>query len=470
MLRINTNLGRRFPLPLMAAAVCLALAGCALKSPPDTRQLAETELANASMPAAWKAGAASGAVQDRWLASFDDPRLLPLAEEALRYNVDLRAAAARVEGASAALKAAGGTIYPEVNLGAKTSGQATGTSGQLSGLVISAAWEIDLWGRIRYGTQAADAQYASTQADYRYAQQSIVATLAKSWFLAIEAAQQQRLVADMNASAALLVKLAEDRLRVGIGSEADVATARANLQTYRDSALQTDYALAQSRRALEMLLGRYPAAEIELPSTLVALPPPAPGGIPSELLERRPDVIAAERRFAASFARVGEASAARLPRISLTAALSSVSSSVFVLQERSNPTFGFGATLLFPLFNAGQLEAQVELRTAEQKEAGAAFARTAQRAFNEVEGALAGEVSLATREPVLRQGLADTTRALDLEQVRYKIGSRDLRSVAQQQLGAYTASLALLRVQTEQRVQRVQLHLALGGDFTSAAP
>jgi len=199
--------------------------------------------------------------------------------------------------------------------------------------------------------------------------------------------------------------------------------------------------------------------------TLPTLPPTTPTGVPSELLERRPDIVAAERRFEAAFARVGEARAARLPRISLSAALSSLTSSTFVLQNSGDVSLGLGATLFFPIFNGGQLEAQVELRTAEQKQAAAAYAQTALKAFNEVESALANEVSLLSREDVLRQGLTESTRALELEQVRYKVGSRDLRSVTQQQLEAYSASVSLLRVQTEQRVQRVQLHLALGGDF-----
>ncbi len=463
-----TGLRRPHRVHLVALAASLALAGCALKAPPDAKTLTETELAHATPPAAWKAGGATGAVRPSWLTSFGDARLPPLADEALRYNADLRTAATRVEIASASLKAAGGGLYPSVDVIGRTSGKATGSSGQLSGLLISASWELDLWGRVRYGQQAADAQYASAQADYRYAQQSIVATLAKAWFMAAEAAQQKRLAADMLASADKLVALADDRLRVGVGADADVAIARANLQSYRDTALQIDYALAQSRRALEVLLGRYPAAEIELPLVLVTLPPAPPTGLPSELLERRPDVIAAQQRVAISFARVGEAGAARLPRLSLTAALSSFTSSTFVLQNSGDTSVGVGATVFYPLFNGGQLAAQVELRTAEQKQAAAAFAQTALRAFNEVEGALAGEASLAAREPVLRQGLAESTRALDLEQVRYKVGSRDLRSVTQQQIVAYSASLSLLRVQTEQRVQRVQLHQALGGDFAAA--
>jgi len=443
----------------------MAFAGCALDAPPTTQQLTESELAHATPPPQFKAGGSPGAVQAGWLASLNDPRLLPLAEEALRYNADLRVAAARVEVAAAALKAAGGALSPEVNFAGRSGGKATGSSGQLSGLLVSASWEIDVWGRVRYGRQAADAQFASAAADRRAAEQAIVAALAKAWFIAAESAQQRRLVSDILVDSETLVNLSGDRLRVGVGNDVDVTQARINLQGFRDTALQIEFALAQSRRALELLLGRYPAAEIELPVTLPTLPPTAPTGVPSELLERRPDIIAAERRFDAAFARVGEARAARLPKISLTAALSSLTSSTFVLKDSGDVTLGGGATLLFPIFNGGQLEAQVELRTAEQKQAGAAYAQTALKAFNEVETALASEASMVAREDVLRQGLKESTRALDLERVRYKVGSRDLRSVTQQQLETYTASISLLRVLTEQRVQRVQLHLALGGDF-----
>jgi len=452
-------------LPVLAAA--LAIAGCALDAPPDAKQLAETELAHATPPPAFKAGGSPSAVQAGWLATFNDPRLLPLAEEALRYNADLRVAAARVEIASAALKAAGGALYPEVNFAGRSGGKATGSSGQLSGLLVSASWEIDVWGRVRYGRAAADAQFASAQADQRAAEQAIVAALAKAWFVAAESELQRRVVREMLGSAETLVSLSGDRLRVGVGNDVDVTQARINLQSFRDNALQIEIALSQSRRALEVLLGRYPAAEIALPVDLPALPPTAPTGLPSELLERRPDIVAAERRFAAAFARVGEARAARLPKISLTAALSSLTSSTFVLQDSGDVSLGGGATLLFPIFNGGQLQAQVELRTAEQKQAGAAYAQTALKAFNEVESALATEASLAAREGILREGLRESARALDLEQVRYKIGSRDLRTVAQQQLSAYAANISLLRVQTEQRVQRVQLYLALGGDFAT---
>ncbi|MCV2358478.1 TolC family protein [Paucibacter sp. TC2R-5] len=449
---------------ITSAAAALLLGGCTLQSPPSSSQLAELELAHAKAPQEWRAGGSAGKLEAGWLASFNDPRLNALADEALAYNQDLRVAASRVEIAAVALQAAGGGLYPEVNLLGRSGGKVNNGGSQLSGLILQGSWEIDLWGRLRYGQAAADAQYQSAQADQRFASQSLLATLAKAWFLAAEASRQLGLNTEMQQAAEKLAQLAEDRRRVGVGSEAEVALALANLHGLRDGGEQIKLSLSQSKRALEMILGRYPAAEIELPTELASLPPLPPTGLPSELLERRLDVIAAERKVAAAFARSGEASAARLPRLSLTAALSTVSSSIFVLQERDQPSFGAGASVLVPLLNGGQLQAQVELRGLEQKQAAAAFAAIAQRAFNEVETALANEAALAKREPLLRQGLSENQRALGLEHERYQVGSRDLRSVQQQQLETLGASMSLLRLQSEQRLQRVQLHLALGGE------
>jgi outer membrane protein TolC len=199
------------------------------------------------------------------------------------------------------------------------------------------------------------------------------------------------------------------------------------------------------------------------------MPAPVPIGLPSDLLERRPDVIAAERRVAAAFSRVGEAKAAQLPRIGLTASLSTISSDVLVLQDRSNPSFGFGANLFAPLYQGGALRAQVEVRDAEQKQAMADYARIAQKSFGEVENALGAEFALRDREALLARTVADNERALELVQVQYRVGSVDLRAVEQRQLALLQVRTTLLRVQTERLAQRVNLYLALGGGFDAPA-
>jgi multidrug efflux system outer membrane protein len=196
--------------------------------------------------------------------------------------------------------------------------------------------------------------------------------------------------------------------------------------------------------------------------------PDVPAGLPSALLERRPDVIAAERRVAAAFYRVGEAQAARLPRISLTMGLNSISSELFVLQDRDNPVWSAGAGLLMPLFRGGALKTQVEIRTAEQRQAVAEYAAVGLRAFGDVEEALSSELAMHDRERILAAQLVDSQRAFNIAKARYDIGSGDMRAVQQRQIALHANHSALLRVQAEQRVQRINLHLGLGGGF--AAP
>lgn len=462
---LTTLRRHRFPAVSTAALVMLMATGCLLKAPPGANALRDTELAHAPLPAQWSSAAASGAVGAGWLASFGDTTLDGLVTEALEHNADLRIAAARVEQARGYAKAAGAAIYPSVSLLGRAGGKLSGDNSGLEGLLLSASWELDLWGRVRAERAAGKAQYASAALDGEYARQSLVALVAKSWFLATEARLQKSIAEDMVRATEQLVDVARQRLQVGAGSDYDLAVAEASLGGARDTLRQLELGYLQSQRALEVLLGRYPSASLAAAEALPGLPPPVPAGLPSELLERRPDVVAAERRVAAAFNRVHEAKAARLPTISLTASGSNMTSDFFVLQERDNPVWSAGASLLAPIYRGGALQAQVEIRSAEQKQALAEYARAGLRAFSDVENALSSEATLRAREQILAQAVADNARALDFARQRYRIGAVDLRAVLQQQLAMFAAQATLLRVQSEARVQRVNLYLALGGDF-----
>ncbi len=453
------------PRTIVAAGFAAAIAGCALKPPLTTDELQKQALPHTSVPTAWTAsGGTPAPVADQWLASFSDPALSALVSESLLYNADLQVTAARVEQATGYVKVASGALWPSVGVAGLTGGKSGGAGG-LDGIWLNASLELDIWGRIRYGRAAAEEQSAAFAADYAYARQSLAATVAKSWFLAIEAGLQRAIALDALRSSEALLRVADDRLRIGNGNEQAVAESRATVGTYRDRLRQIELAREQALRALELLLGRYPAAEIAVADRLSPMPPPAPVGMPSELLERRPDVVAAERRVAAAFDRVGEARAAMLPRISLTAGGSSVSSELIVLKSTDNPIWSFGGNLIAPLYQGGALRAQVEIRSAEQKQAVAEYARAGQRAFGEVENALGAENALRDRYVILEATIRDAERALELAQIQYRVGTVDLRVVEQNQLTLYSARIALLRVQTERLAQRVNLYLALGGGF-----
>ena len=446
--------------------------GCRTKEPPSRQDiLAQAgSLADMDLSRRWRAAGDSpdGAIADNWLASFEDSQLSALVAEAMTNNPDLRVTATRVEIAAQYVELAKAQMRPAVNLFG-TGGLNMGggdVSSALQGISLGVSWEPDLWARMRYGRNAAQSTYASTQADFEFGRQSLAASIAKTWFSASETYLQLHIAEGMVKVAQDLLSLAETRRKVGSGREGDVALARANLGTIQDAAKQVQLSHEQTLRALELLVGRYPSAELEDRHDLAKLPGPIPVGLPIEMLERRPDMLAAERRVAAAFNRIGEAKAARLPRLILNANVAVIDSNILELKsDFQNPTGGLGAKVIAPIYQGGGLDAQVEIRTLEQKEAIAQYARTALRAIGDVETALAAARTLSEREVMLLQVLADHVRVLDLAKTNYRIGSGDLRAVQQQQVNVHAAQLSLLQVQSEQLTQRVNLHLALGGSF-----
>jgi NodT family efflux transporter outer membrane factor (OMF) lipoprotein len=466
------NGGERFTrlAVILSALFLVFMPGCATKSPPTRAEIHQQSgtLTNFGLASPWRSGAAAGPIADNWLATFDDAQLNALVAEAMTNNPDLRVTAPRVEQAAQYVGLAKAAMRPAVNLvgvGGLNMGGGD-VSSALQGVSLGVSWEPDLWGRMRYGRNAYQATYASVQADFEFGRQSLAATMAKSWFTAGEAWLQLQITEDMVKASQELVTLAERRWQIGPGSEQDVALARANLGILQDNARQMRFAHEQTLRALELLLGRYPAAELQARRDLPALPGSIPAGLPLEMLERRPDLVAAERRVAAAFNRVGEAKAARLPRIILNANVAAIQSDILELKnDFDNPTGGAGAKLVAPIYQGGALKTQVEIRTLEQKEAVAQYARLALRALGDVENALAAGHTLAERDQLLQRTLADNQRALVLAQTSYRVGQTDLRAVQQQQLSVYSARLTLLRVQSEQLAQRANLHLALGGSF-----
>jgi outer membrane protein TolC len=299
---------------------------------------------------------------------------------------------------------------------------------------------------------------------------SLAASVARAWFLASETAQQQVLAERMAAEALRFVELTDQRFRVGAGNETDVLVARTNHANYVDAAQQVALAHRQAVRALELLAGRYPASSLPTRRELAAFPGPAPAGIPLEMLDRRPDLFAAERRVAAAFNLVGEANAMFFPSVSLSAGYGRINLDSELLEDALGATASGSVTAVVPIYTGGQLTGQVRLRTAQQRQALAEYTRAALRAFDEVEDALNAEQSLRAREDILQAAAADSRRATGLEEIAFRVGSSDLRGVVQRQLAANATEVALLAVRRERLVRRVDLHLALGGDFAPEPP
>ena len=426
-----------------------------------------------------------------WVADFSDPLLTQYVTDALAHNHDLVQAAASRDIARAQLKKAGSGLWPVLDLrslvrrsgsldssdsgggfnfgnsGFSNSNFSSGSGGSTTyDVSLDVSWEIDVWGRVRAGKKAALYEYYAAENDYAAARQSLAAQTAKAYLQTIEASKQLELAREFEKNLKNTLDVTQAFYDEGLISMQDVHLVKSDLARARESIRNAESAAFLARRSLEILLGKYPAAMVEHETDYPALPAPVPAGIPAELLERRPDLIAAERRVAAAFHRVGEARAARLPRIILNANVAAIQSDILQLKnDFENPTGGAGAKLIAPIYQGGALNTQVEIRTLEQKEAVAQYAALALRALGDVENSLAAGQNLAERDRFLQRTVADHQRAFELVQAAYRVGQGDLRAVQQQQLNVHAARLAWLRVTSEQLAQRANLHLALGGSF-----
>jgi NodT family efflux transporter outer membrane factor (OMF) lipoprotein len=263
------------------------------------------------------------------------------------------------------------------------------------------------------------------------------------------------------------LKLVQTKNQLGQIGAQDVALAGADLA--RSQARERSFATTeqQLQRGLEVVVGRYPAAELALAPDLPPLPGPVPDGLPSELLERRADLVAAEQRVISAFHNIQVAEAARLPRIALTAGGGRSTSDLLRLAGVGAGFWRVGADIFAPLFTGGALKAQVEQATAEQKAVLALYGQTVLRAFSEVESSLASEQLLADQQRYLENVLAQDTEALRLGRLRYDAGATDFLHVLQMQSRQLSTQFDLIAIRNGRLANRVALHLALGGGFAA---
>ena len=446
--------------------------GCAVKQPPSPADaLAGVLPGTTAVPPEWTATAgADGAVITEWLSTFQDAQLEGLVDEALKNNLDLAAAAARVDGAAALATAARALLYPHLTAtGLAGVVSRDGSTRDRSGSVLDVAWELDLWGRVRAAGASAEAVRDATAADALSARQSLAALVATSWYQTI-ATERLRATAITAASVYEdLLRLVQARKDVGQVGAQDVALAGADLDRARERERAFAASLQEIMRGLEVLVGRYPAAELRLAPDMPPVPAPIPDGLPSELLERRPDLVAAERRVASAFHAVQSAKAARLPRFTLTAGGGRSSGELIRLIGAGAGFWRAGIEVFAPLFLGGALQAQVRFATADQEASLALFGQAALRAFSEVESSLGNEPLLADQQRNLEGVLAQDTEALRLGRLRYEAGATDLLHVLEIQKRVLDSQFALVEIRNDRLANRIALHLALGGGFTTPA-
>lgn len=438
-----------------------------------------------AVPEQWAARPeAKKGVDRRWLGQLGGKELRGLVAEALRVNPNLRETASRVEQAAAEARIAGARRTP--SLAGEFSGRRSeqkfvgfpfaggGVPGALSsqfGVALNASWEVDLWGKLRAGHEASIADLQARQLESEAAQVSLAAQVAKAWFALAEANEQVTLAEEGFEARGLLARAVRERFEGAAnaddgGSPSQVRATEAELARGAAQLAQRQQEKAHAVRQLELLLGRYPSGKLIAGARLPDFPSPTPVGLPSELLLRRPDVIAAERTFAAEGRRAKQAHLARFPSIRLTGSLGTTTDALEKILRSDYGVWSLGGSLTQPLFQGGELQAAESRALAVERGAAASLQRVVLQAFSEVEQALVAEQFLREREAFANRAAMLADEAARRAQEEFGGGTGDVLTLIdshQRQIESASQLVAIRRMRLE---SRVDLHLALGGDFT----
>jgi outer membrane protein, multidrug efflux system len=467
----------------MTNSLCLALVGIVVAGCVHAPQ--RTPVAGVPEPAVWAARPMEdGAVLDAWWTMFGDVGLTAAVQEALQSNLDARRYLARLDAAAAQARIAGAPLWPAADLGAGShrqqqvfvglpipgrEGEPLTSRSTVHALSFNLSWELDLWGRVRAGQRAALAEVQAAEEDYRAVLLSVAGQTVRLWLAVAEATRQLELTESTARSFGVTARQVRERYERGLRSALDLRLALHNEAVANGRVQFRERELEGLKRQLEILLGRYPSGSVAGADALPELPESLPAGIPSALLERRPDLVAAERRLAAALERIEEAKAALFPRISLTASGGRTSGELADLLSSQFNVWSLAGNLAQPLLQGGRLQAGVTLNEARAREAVEGYRLAALRAFGEVETALASEEWLERREQDLVAAVEHAGAARRLAEDRYRMGLIDFVTLMEAQRSAFNAESEFIAVRRQRLDNRVDLCLALGGGFGADA-
>jgi len=465
-----------------AAGVVLAaaamLSGCALAPPlkiPAVPTAAAYKEAGPWIPAQ----PADGLSRGDWWKLYGDPDLNALQMRLIEHSPDLAAALSRYDQAKAVSDQMRSGLFPSLALGADTERDglsnmrplrpANSANNYNSFTVgVQANYELDLWGRIRNEVTAARAEAQAYQADLESARLSLQAQLADDYIVLRGLDQQIALLNETVSAYEKALALTEARHAGGIAAGLDVARAQTQLDTSRSLAEQTLALRAVSEHAIAALIGAS-ASEFSIAPRVTPLTlPQVPVGVPSTLVQRRPDIAAAERRIAASNANVGVARAAFFPAVTLSAALGYQSTQAGNWITAPNTFWSIGPSLLFSLFDAGKRKAQVAQAQAALDESGSLYRAVVLTAFQQVEDSLALTHHYRIAATEEHAAVTAAQRSLDLSLTQYREGATSYLDVVTSQTVTLQSELTALDLDTRELRASVQLIRALGGGWTPA--
>jgi len=417
-------------------------------------------------------------VDTKWWDVFKDPQLQALIRLALDQNKDLGVAVARVDAARAQLGIVGAGRYPRIGAAASatnTLGSETGARPVPAGedriahlyrVGFTFAWEVDLWGKYRRATEAARAELLATEEVRQAVAISLVSSVAQTYLQLRELDLELQITRSTIATRQETARIVGVLYRNGLTNELDLRQAEGAVAAAAAALPDLERAIAQTENALSILVGQYPgpiARGFELKDFTV--PPDVPAGLPSSLIERRPDVRSAEQILIASNAQIGVAKAAYFPAISLTGPVGTESTQLSGLFGSGSTFYQFPLKIAQPLFTAGAIKSSVKAAEALRQQSLIQYEQVIQQSFREVEDALVAHRK--ARESLVQQEayVAAFQRASQVAESRFRSGLSNFLPVLDSQRELYSAQLGEARIRLAQVVAVTQLYKALGGGF-----
>ena len=425
----------------------------------------------AAAPATPQSTASLG--DEKWWEVFEDPELQSLIRTALKNNYDVRIAAMRVLEAQAQVGITRADQYPSLGVGGAVGDQRSPAIGpipsyevSLGQVTASAAWNLDFWGRYRRATEAARANLLANEWAQKQVMATLVANVAAAYFQLRELDLELEISKRTLGSRSDSLKLTQTLEQHGINSMLDVRQSEQLVYTAAEEVPDFERQIAQQENALSILLGRNPG-DIPRGLKLTEQPhsPEVPAGLPSSLLERRPDIREAEQSLIAANAQIGVARSAYFPQISLTGSAGFETPALTSLFTGPAGLWTFGASLTQPIFEGGRIKSNVRLTEAQREQYLLAYQQTIQGAFRDVSNGLVAyrkDREFRIQQEQLWKSAQDAAR---LSEVRFKAGTTDYLEVLTNETNSFTAELGLAQAQGNELIALVQLYQSLGGGW-----
>jgi len=482
------KLNKTVPIRILTSVslVAILLSGCSTlqKIGPDATITAVEE--EIPTPSTWVELAPDELPATDWVASFEDSQLSALVSEGLENNPGSLRALAQFEAALAGLRISRADLYPSLSASTSVSRTDTinedlvqGANGEPISVAndrtsfsagLNASWEADLFGRIRDGINANVETAGASASDFAGVRLAVASRVAQTWFDVIEA---DRLIdlseRDIDRQSRAL-RLTQRRFDSGLSGSSDVRLARsslANAEALKATRLQN---LKIQMRALEVLIGRYPAAALDVPSALPDLPELSGAASPEYILRRRPDILAVEQRIAAAGYSVDVARKALYPSLNFSGSLTEQGLNLGDALDFQDVISNVVGSLTAPLFQGGQIKANIAQREANLEAQVQTYVETVLFAYQDVENALDAEVRLKERESALQISLDEALRAEQRLEARYVEGLATILQLLDAQSRSLSAEGQLISAKAERLQNRVRLHVALGGGMYGDIP